>query len=133
MVYATRTTPPNGLSELFQAFDTAVRECLEAACSGPLTVEAWTQASLSTRCGGLGLRSVTMHAAAGFAASVCATATLCSAIDNGYVPNIEAAIQQVNQQLPPELTFSFYSRLESMPSPMLLWGFPLHLPSSQQW
>lgn len=101
----SRATPPAGLGEFFQAFDAAVRECLEAACSGPLTAEAWMQASLSTRCGGLGLRSVTMHAAAGFAASVCAIATLCSAIGNGYVPSIEAAVQQVNQQLPPARHF----------------------------
>ena len=74
MVYSTRVTPPRGLAPALQSFDTAVHGCLEAGCSGPLTPEAWMQASLSTRSGGLGLRSVARHGVAGYAASLLATA-----------------------------------------------------------
>ena len=100
LVYSTRTTPPTGPGPAFLAFDTAVRDCLEAACSGPLTAVAWSQAGLSTRSGGLGLRRVSSHAAAGYAASLCATTALCSAIDPSYNPDTGAALDVVNQQLP---------------------------------
>ena len=52
------------------------RACLETACAGPLTAEAWLQATFSTSHGRLGLRAVATHAAAGYAASVFATTSL---------------------------------------------------------
>jgi hypothetical protein len=101
MVYSTRVTPPMGLAPALQSFDTAVRGCLEAGCSGPLTPEAWMQASLSTRSGGLGLRSVARHSVAGYAASLLATAPLCKEIDGNYDADQGAALHQVNLALPP--------------------------------
>ena len=100
LVYSTRVTPPPGLSPALVAFDSAVRACLEAACSGPLTAEAWLQATLSTRVGGLGLRSMATHGVAGYAASLCATGAHCSAIDPAYTADTGTAIALVNQQLP---------------------------------
>ena len=56
MVFAMRVTPPQLLGEAASDFDSAVRDCLERFCTGPLSAEAWLQASLSTAAGGLGLR-----------------------------------------------------------------------------
>ena len=100
MVFSTRVTPPSGLDPALQAFDTAVRGCLEAGCSGPLTPEAWMQACLSTRSGGLGLRSVARHSAAGYTASLMATTALCTDIDAAYDADLTAAMHQVNLALP---------------------------------
>jgi hypothetical protein len=99
LVYATRATPSIGLAPALIAFDSAVRACLETACTGPLTAEAWLQATLSTSHGGLGLRAVATHAAAGYAASVFATTSLCQEIDPAYQSGFAAAIQLVNSQL----------------------------------
>ena len=100
LVYATRATPSIGLAPALIAFDSAVRACLETACTGPLTAEAWLQATLSTSHGELGLRAVATHAAAGYAASVFATTSLCQEIDPAYQSGFAAAIQLVNSQLP---------------------------------
>ncbi|CAL1165219.1 unnamed protein product, partial [Cladocopium goreaui] len=59
------------------------------------------QASLSTRSGGLGLRSVARHSVAGYAASLLATAPLCKEIDGNYDADQGAALHQVNLALPP--------------------------------
>lgn len=100
LVYTTRATPTLGLGRALEGFDAAVRACLEAACTGPLTAEAWLQASLSTRAGGLGLRSVARHAAAGYAASLAATVELCLDIDPAYTSNLAQALAEVNLTLP---------------------------------
>ena len=100
LVYATRATPSIGLAPALIAFDSAVWACLETACTGPLTAEAWLQATLSTSHGGLGLRAVATCAAAGYAASVFATTSLCQEIDPAYQSGFAAAIQLVNSQLP---------------------------------
>ena len=55
----------------------------------------WEQASLSPRSGGLGLRRVSSHAIAGYAASLCASIALYSAIDPSYNPDIGAALDVV--------------------------------------
>ena len=101
VVYTTRVTPPALLGTALDCFDAAVRQCLEAFCTGPLTPEAWLQASLSTTHGGLGLRHAQAHALAGHAASLAATQTLCTSLDPHYTPTTSAAIHTFNQQLHP--------------------------------
>ena len=66
------------------AYDAEVRACLEQLCTGPLTAEAWQQASLSTSMGGLGLRHAQKHAAAAYLASLTAVQQLCRSLDDGY-------------------------------------------------
>ena len=51
-------------------FDVAVRSCFEKIVSSSLTDDQWSQCTINLRCGGLGLRSVSMHAAAAYIASV---------------------------------------------------------------
>ena len=83
------------------AFDAAVRHCLEACCAGPLTPEAWAQAALSTTHGGLGLHHASVHAPAGYAASVVATHGLCRLLDPTYNSAATTeAIQAFNHVLP---------------------------------
>ena len=101
VVYATRVTPSTCLGSAMETFDTAVRHCLEAVCTGPLSAEAWLQASLATTAGGLGLRHACIHAPAGYASSVLATQPLCQQLDPDYLPSsAEGAIQAVNRLLP---------------------------------
>ena len=69
------------------------------ACSGPLIVEVWLQATLSTRCGGLGLRSMARHSVAGYAASLWAITPLYKDMDPGY--DFNTALNLVNMALPP--------------------------------
>ena len=71
------------------------------ACNGPLTAEAWLHITLSTRCGGLGLRSVARHSVADYATSLWATAPLWKDMDPGYDPDFNAALNLVNMALPP--------------------------------
>ena len=98
---ATRVTPSTCLGSAMETFDTAVRHCLEAVCTGPLSAEAWLQASLATTAGGLGLRHACIHAPAGYASSVLATQPLCQQLDPDYLPSsAEGAIQAVNRLLP---------------------------------
>ncbi|CAK9057677.1 unnamed protein product [Durusdinium trenchii] len=66
--------------------------------------KAWTQAALSTTNGGLGLRHASVHAPAGYAASVVATHGLCRLLDPTYDSYDSAApteaIQALNHVLP---------------------------------
>ncbi|CAK9078242.1 unnamed protein product [Durusdinium trenchii] len=106
IAYIKRFTPTSLVAAAFLAFDGAVRQCLETSCTGPLTEQAWLQASLSTGSGGLGLRHAHLHGAAAYAASVLATADLCSSIDCHYNQQSgEEALRQVNQRLPAEDQF----------------------------
>ena len=84
-----------------ETFDIAVRHCLEAVCTGPLSAEAWLQTSLETTAGRFGLRHACIHAPAGYASSVLATQPLCQHLDPDYLPSsVEGAILAVNRLLP---------------------------------
>ena len=70
-------------------------------CCGPLTPEAWRQASLSTSAGGLGLRHASRHSPAAYVASVSATRDLCSALDANYQvtnPTLDLTLDLFNPQ-----------------------------------
>jgi len=79
IVFALRVTPPQLLGSAAQAFDKAVRECLELLCTG--------QASLSTSAGGLGLRHAQRHAPAAYAGSLAAVQSRCLALDKHFQPD----------------------------------------------
>ena len=65
-----RTVPPDMVKDSTIVFDAAVRSCFEKIVSSSLTDDQWSQCTLNLKCGGLGLRSVSMHAAAAYIASV---------------------------------------------------------------
>ncbi|CAE7275446.1 unnamed protein product [Symbiodinium sp. KB8] len=106
IVFALRVTPPQLLGSAAQAFDKAVRECLELLCTGPLPDAAWLQASLSTSAGGLGLRHAQRHAPAAYAASLAAVQSRCLALDRHFQPDwpavgAAAATAALNETLLP--------------------------------
>lgn len=100
LVYTLRVTPAALLGSSFKAFDDAVKHTLETCCTGPLTAQAWQQASLSTAKGGLGLRHMQLYGPAGYAASLLATNDLCALLDPAYTNMSNEALQVVNQNLP---------------------------------
>ena len=77
--YYIRTVPPDMVKDSTIVFDVAVRSCFEKIVSSSLTDDQWSQCTLNLKCGGLGLRSVSMHAAAAYIASVTQN---CEAIAN---------------------------------------------------
>ncbi|CAE7336972.1 unnamed protein product [Symbiodinium natans] len=104
-VFALRVTPTQLLGSAATAFDSAVRECLESLCTGPLPEEAWQQASLSTASGGLGLRHAQLHAPAAYAASLAAVQP--PALDKNFCQDwpasgAVAAASSVNECLLPD-------------------------------
>ena len=99
LVYSCRVTPPPFHQDALQSYDSAVLQCLELCCSGPLTPAACIQASLSTKTGGLGLRSVVRHSGAAYTASVLATLGTCSLILQQYSPSLDAIISNLNGTL----------------------------------
>ena len=71
LVHLTRATPTSLIKDALAVFDAGVRGtfCL---CTGvDASNDAWQQAQLSLRKGGLGLRSLSLHSPAAFIASVC--------------------------------------------------------------
>ena len=72
MFHIARVTPPSLASDGLRSFDEEVKECF-VMCSAinlNVTNDAWSQAQLGLKFGGLGLRSLSHHAAAAFIASL---------------------------------------------------------------
>ena len=70
MVHITRVTPPSLASDALVSFDEDVRQCFVLSSAIEVSDTAWKQAQLSLRFGGLGLRSLSCHAAAAFISSL---------------------------------------------------------------
>jgi len=64
-----RTTPLSHWHQVASEFDASVRGAFEAIVGFPLSASAYTQASLTPRLGGFGLRQVVLHADGAFNAS----------------------------------------------------------------
>ena len=69
MVHLTRVTPPSLASDALVSFDEDVRQCFVLSSAIEVSDTAWKQAQLSLRFGGLGLCSLSCHAAAAFISS----------------------------------------------------------------
>ena len=70
LAHIARSTPPSLSSDPLQIFDMAVKECFATCSALDLTEHAWQQAQLGLRYGGLGLRSLALHACAAYIASI---------------------------------------------------------------
>ena len=92
--FSTRVTPPASITQASANFDNEIRHCLESMCTGPLSPDAWLQASLSTSSGGLGLRHSARHGRALFH-----THLLCNALDLHYQSNHSDAFQSATQDV----------------------------------
>ena len=75
LLHMFRSSPCCGHPLLLQ-FDDLLRSAVTSICNVALTDEQWTQASLSVRSGGLGVRSVSMLASSAFLASAAGTRPL---------------------------------------------------------
>ena len=84
MVYSIRAVPASFHAEALRSFDAHVRTCFEQfSCLHP-DDEQWTQATLSTASGGLGLRSLAKHCHAAFLASRRSCFELCQQLDPAH-------------------------------------------------
>ena len=70
MVHLTRVTPPSVASDALVSFDEDVRQCFVLCSAIEVSDSAWKQAQLGLRFGGLGLCSLSCHAADAFIASL---------------------------------------------------------------
>eukprot|EP00731_Ephydatia_muelleri_P002958 Em0001g2958a len=70
MVHIARVTPPSLASDGLRSFDEEVKQCFVMCSAINVTNDAWSQAQLGLKFGGLGLRSLSHHAAAAFIASL---------------------------------------------------------------
>ena len=84
MVYSLRVVPHYKHRAALISFHNAVRECIESFLSCTFTDLEWSLASLSTRMGGLGLRSTELHSSGAFLASQAACHELCAKVDPNY-------------------------------------------------
>jgi hypothetical protein len=81
MVYSARVVPASYHADALQAFDASVRACFEQfTCLHP-DEDQWTQATLTTDSGGLGLRSLAKHSNAAYLASRRSCLALCRELD----------------------------------------------------
>ena len=71
--HLARATPPSLSVKALELFDQDVRSCLSQSTSVHLTDVSWNQAQLSLSRGGLGMRSLMLHAPAAYIASVCSS------------------------------------------------------------
>ena len=84
LTYSARTVPPQLHAEALLDFESEMRSALSAVVGTQVEGRSWTQAQLSLRQGGLGLRCVAMHAPAAFVASVLSARDLCARIDPSF-------------------------------------------------
>ena len=77
MVFSARTTPFNVHQEQLLAFDHSVRRCFEQFTGLHPDDSQWLLATLATKVGGLGLRSLSRHSSAAYLASRSSCYQLC--------------------------------------------------------
>ena len=73
LLHLARATPPSLSIKALELFDIDVRHCFSQCTAVDTSDEAWLQAQLSLCRGGLGLWSLSSHAAAAFIASLCSS------------------------------------------------------------
>ena len=103
--YLLRTCPPSpDCQVLWSRLDSLVRDSMNRVLGCSLSHGAWAQAELSVAHGGLGLRSSNKHCSSAYLASVTSSKSLLEQIapDLNLQPNVEAALQHMNEVLEPE-------------------------------
>ena len=84
LLYSIRVVPSHFHAQALHGFDAQVRACFEQfTCLHP-EGDHWTQATLPTSSGGLGLRSVAQHSNAAFLASRTSCYELCRELDPAH-------------------------------------------------
>ena len=85
MVFCARATPFDVHQEQLLAFDRAVRRCFEEFSGLHPDDTQWMQATLATKVGGLGLRSLSRHSSAAYLSSRSCCFQLCQQLDPQHV------------------------------------------------
>ena len=108
MVHIARVTPPSLATDALRSFDEEVKQCFVMCSAINVTNDAWSQAQLGLKFGGLGLRPLSHHAAAAFIASL-------SFSGFGKADNIhlQQAVAMFNTQVSPFNAITVNSALES--------------------
>ena len=113
MVFSARSTPFDTHQDQLVSFDKAVRRCFEHFSGLHPDDTQWLQATLATKVGGLGLRSLSRHSSAAYLASRSCCFQLCQQLDPEHVwevsdPSSAAhkAVLQVNLLSGPVTTVS---------------------------
>eukprot|EP00731_Ephydatia_muelleri_P034645 Em0070g1a len=108
MVHIARVTPPSLASDGLRSFDEEVKQCFVMCSAINVTNDAWSQAQLGQKFGGLTLRFLSHHAAAVFIASL-------SFSGFGKADNIhlKQAVAMFNIQVSPFNAITVNSALES--------------------
>ena len=103
-----RATPPALHAAALATFDEKLRGCLEEVGGLPLPEQAWHQATLAVKAGGLRLRSAVRHASAAYLASVPGCEAACCGLDAHFRPGFrftsQAAADFNAQVLPASLS-----------------------------
>ena len=108
MVHIARVSPPSLATDALRSFDEEVKHCFVMCSAINVTNDAWSQAQLGLKFGGLGLRSLSHHAAAAFIASL-------SFSGFGKADNIhlQQAVAMFNAQVSPSNVITVNFALES--------------------
>ena len=97
MVFAARATPFDVHQEQLMAFDSAVRRCFQQLSGLHPDDTQWLQATLATKVGGLGLRSLSRHSSAAYLASRSCCYELCQQLDPQHVWEVSDSSSAVHQ------------------------------------
>ena len=104
MVFSARTTPFDVHQEQLVTYDKAVRCCFEQFSGLHPDDSQWLQATLATKVGGLGLRSLSTHSPAAYLASRSSCVHLCQQLDPNHIWEVSdnntsayRAVQQINR------------------------------------
>ena len=116
LVYSLRVVPHQKHSSALHNFDTAIQDCVESSLNCYFSESEWTLATLSTRMGGLGLRSTELHSPAAYLASQVACHELCSQLDENFIwdPNNDqtdtfTALTEFNHRVKPDKQIQSFS------------------------
>ena len=85
MVFCARATPFDMHQDQLESFDKSVRRCFEQLSGLHPDDKQWLQATLATKVGGLGLRSLSRHSSAAYLASRSCCFRLCQQLDPQHV------------------------------------------------
>ena len=84
-MFVARSTPFDVHQDQLLLYDKAVRSCFEQFTQLCPDDTQWLQATLASKRGGLGLRSVTTHSSAAYLASRSGCFRLCKQLDPGHI------------------------------------------------
>ena len=89
LVYSARVVPHQHHAPALRHFDQEVHSCLETFLAANFSQDEWTLSTLSTKRGGLGLRSACRHSCAAFLASHTACHALCQELDPNHTADAQ--------------------------------------------